>query len=52
MTEVARLRSVLLQVRDALIVCVESLERVISMIDETWPQIGHTGRVGQLGDSW
>jgi hypothetical protein len=51
MTEVARLRSVLLQGRDALVVAVESLDRAVQTIEASWPQLRPPGRIGQpVGD--
>jgi hypothetical protein len=46
MAEVARLRAVLIRGHDALVVALESLERVITTVEDTWPALGWNGRIG------
>jgi hypothetical protein len=43
--QAARLRSVLLQGHDCLTVTLQSLERIIALIEQTWPQLGTSGRI-------
>jgi hypothetical protein len=50
LTEVARLRSILLQAADAVSVAGQALARALNSIEHTYPQLGWNGRIGQPPD--